>query len=269
MTDHITIPADAEGTDRPRIVITSSPEGLDAGLPSDAAIQFFYNGTDYFYLSVSAVSAGAYGLFNIGSVAGGDNQSWLDLDRYLQYAAATLWGTDGVDSSRISMDGKVELFTDAQPVQVNADDLKIQGPNTTEFVSVGLGVLDIAAAAATNNITAETVVETLTDQLGGFSAERRYKCEYVGNVRSSVAGDRVRIRIRQQTATGAVVGDFGEMTLPLANTPYPVNAWVLYTGRQVVSEKVVLTVQRAAGTGAVTYTPINAMLTDVAPTTTT
>lgn len=266
--NEITIPADAAGTDRPRIVITGTAP--DGGYPLDAAILFYWNRTDYWFIGVTRFEP-TWGAFVRGfeapSVGQGDHfeeiayssvSGVVDSERFI--------GNQGASGHVIELisDGEYRLSVSGTIERAAQVDYKItQG--VTEL-SEPRGTLDIAQAVATGGITTtETVVETLTQNAGDLSSQRRYNVAFIGRVLSTVAADRVKFRIRRQSVTGTVVADFGELLINAANVGQPVNCWSVIQGAGVLNEQFVLTAQRITGTGTITYSPISAILGDVAP----
>lgn len=260
----ITIPQDAGPAD-PRIVITTNPPTTIAGGNEvNAAILLYFSETDYFYLGV--IGGPSYGILFLGadfpSTGGGSVIAEYDAvpatDEVLQH----LWASKNGEASRITIDSEqVELHSGSGVVRVDAQDFVWQHDFFTD-VTLPRGTIDIATGANVGPFTAERICATLTDTSGAFEMGRRYRLDYAGSVTSTVAGDRVRIRIREDDEFGTILRECGEVTLGPIGSPFPIDVWTLYTGRQLVNEDVVLTLQRVAGAGNLTYRPHMAMNND-------
>jgi hypothetical protein len=98
--------------------------------------------------------------------------------------------------------------------------------------------------------TAETVVLTVTASLvAGTDYAVKARCL----TQSSVADDRVRARIREDSLTGAVI-DLQDVPLGGGNSPVRVYAEAEYTAPVTGSKTFVVTLVRQAGTGNIQLT---------------
>lgn len=270
--NEITIPADAAGTDRPRIVITGGV--VPGGYPVDAAILFYWNRTDYWYIGISRF--GDAGFFTRGFVSevSGDADHVEEIaygptgggarSVYWERFVARYVSPFGQVIETIDADGLRQSLSNGTIQRIASDYQDAQGGSS--LVSQSQGMMDIGGFSATAGITGETVVMSLVENAGDFVLGRRYRVEFMGRVTSTVAGDRARFRLRQTNAAGTIEAEFGEVTIPSGSVPVPFNGWCLYTGRGVVGETVVLTVERTAGAGTLTYAPIESAVSDAAPT---
>lgn len=110
-------------------------------------------------------------------------------------------------------------------------------------------VRDVNSAAFT---TTETVTDTVTASLiEGLT----YTVNSFISVRSSAAGDRDLVRVREDTLTGTVLRSANVFVQATGTaTDFPLYQEVLYTAIATGDKTFVLTGSRAAGTGSITHT---------------
>lgn len=258
----IVIPANAG--DAPRIVITSAPPE-SVGYPLAAAILFYWNATDYFYIGMADFGDDP-GVFVRGfsSVTTGTSDHYeqmsysnavdsLNSQRYIED-----FGT-GNNYFEFINDGEIQELADASFTRYAPDgNYRInssvpasaaQEPGMTIAANASSGVL----ATFTTTETAVQVMTQDADLPDGFFTTSRYLLIFNGRVRSTIAGDRVRLQIRQDNAAGAVLANVGDIICDVAGIGVPVTGVALYTGRNLGGETVVLTGQRIAGTGTCSF----------------
>lgn len=267
----LVIPQDAGPSD-PRIVISVDPIPFGPDEIS-AAIRFYINATDFFYIGVIRPAD----LPNIGHLITGVEQPSISSghtygDMFTDSAAPAYWEAkwsgfydDTGAAGHVTIGDFVEVSGESY-VRFESDfngtgDIQIHESGAD--VSQPRGVFDVETSGATNFTTTETVVESLTDGAATFQVDRRYLVSFHGGLTSTIASDKVRVRIRQTNASGTVERDCGEITLSATvGVPVPVDVSCLYTGRNVVGETVALSMVRSAGTGTITYTSDSAWVED-------
>lgn len=260
----IQIPADA-GPNDARIVITSEPpESL--GYNVDAAILFYWNATDYFYIGITNFGDPSAGYLVRGfrSETTGVEDHFEEISYWNDDPAFGIdWETfvGGDEGFTLNLMGNGGYYLSSDGIELNPQSgYWLQGedaPRTTMAV-------ELPGPSVGGITNTQTVVHTLTrDTSSPMMPDRRYEVRFIGRVRSTVAGDRVAFRIRETNATGTQVRYCGDIRLPDANSDVPVEFACLYEGRQVANETVVLTVVRTAGTGTITYFPGDAWARDI------
>lgn len=120
---------------------------------------------------------------------------------------------------------------------------------------IGQGTVDAGTEASypsANFTGTEIAADYVSEGQGVFSTTRSYKMEWTGTVQSSVAGDRVGLRIytgpNNNNLTGATQRfDYGQITIAAANTPQPFHVDAVFNG--VPGKFGLLGARRVSGTG--------------------
>lgn len=142
------------------------------------------------------------------------------------------------------------------------------GPDNSD---ISQGMVDFAAQSFTATIGGTEVV---FDWMGGpnsygrMVASRLYTVRFVGTIRSTSAGDRVRCRIysgpNNNNLTGAtLLGDTGTTTIAVAGVDQPWSAEWSFTGAP--GKYLLLATQRVSGAGTPSLTTNSRAVVDVFP----
>jgi hypothetical protein len=155
----------------------------------------------------------------------------------------------------------MEMYTES--VAAAADDkIQLFASNINLFpgvgwnvngVAQGFGRVDFVATQTTTATTTTTETVALTGATVTFQANRAYRIGAHGLAQSTVAADRVSIRVRKTNTAGASLLDFGQaITIPAAAVQSLFDASVIVvTNGAPPTAPLVLTYQRSSGTGNV------------------
>lgn len=254
----ITIPANAG--DAPRIVITSAPPQT-LGYPLAAAILFYWNATDYFYLGMADFGP------DIGVLVTGFHSDTTGTDDHFEEIAYDN-DADNIQSQRYFEDyvtgqtvfevisrGGLTMMTDDFNLRWAPEGNYLINSTTESDAAREVGMTvraDSTGGVLATFTTTEVVAVSVTadaDLPWGFRSQSRYLIVISGRIRSTVANDRLRLAFRMDNATGSFMSTVGDIIIDLANVGQPFTATALYNGRNLGGETVVLTGQRIAGTG--------------------
>jgi hypothetical protein len=254
----IVIPANA-GTG-PRIVITSAPPET-IGYQLAAAILFYWNDTDYFYFGIADFGP------DIGVLVRGFHSDTTGTDDHFEEIAYAN-GTDNIQSQRYFSDyvsgatlfeyisrGAIETYADLHQLRYAPEGAYLINSidDASAAQEVGMTVrADSTGGVLATFTTTEVVAVSITadaDLPWGFRVNSRYLIIVSGRVRSTIAGDRIRLQFRQDNAVGTFISTIGDIVIDVANIGQPFTAQCLYNGRNQGGETVVVTGQRVAGTG--------------------
>lgn len=225
------------GTD-PTDKLTAS---LNSGTPQ---IRFFDNGVETLRLS-----GGPGGSFLTGFDTSGDTKNaWqIATNAMTMHVGKTTVGETNVQTTRTGIRARTGTTESALDLNVG---------NTGKVNYGGIPILrrtgNVVREADVGTFTAETVIDTLT---ATTVIGRQYEIEWDGFARSSVANDRVQIRIREDSIAGTSRGEaFPRVDNAAANATAPMRCVAQYTADATETKTFVVTMQRFSGTGNITAT---------------
>ena len=133
------------------------------------------------------------------------------------------------------------------------------------------GICDTYLGTSSTNVTSEAIVDSLDGSWFGTGMEstRVYRADFAGTVSSTVAGNRIRLRIYRCPNFNSLVGatliaECGEVTIATASVAEPFNVSSEHIGVSA-DQYVVLTGQRTTGAGTCNVTTRLRTLTDISP----
>lgn len=120
------------------------------------------------------------------------------------------------------------------------------------FIEQGWGPVDFVARQTNSGTTTTAELVVLTSDTVDFYPNRAYKISVHGLVQSTVAADRVHVRIWKNAASGSSLMDSGQIVIPAASTQVLCDlSVVVITNSTPPTDVVVMSISRTAGTGNV------------------
>lgn len=136
---------------------------------------------------------------------------------------------------------------------------------------LSFGMCDTYLGDSSTNVTAEAIVDSTWGLWfgSGMQSTRYYRADFSGVVSSTVAGNRIRLRVYRAPTSGTLAGatliqECGEITVSAANIPQPFNVSATFQGVSA-DQYIALTGQRTLGAGTCNVTTRTRVLTDYSP----
>jgi hypothetical protein len=162
------------------------------------------------------------------------------------------------ESPLIEMYTSSEFYGLLSDIQVYASSLEIYpGSNSdnchfsVNFVEQGWGRVDFVARQTNTGTTTTAELVAITSSLIAFQPNRAYRITAHGLLQSTVAADRVDIRVRKTNTSGISLLDGGQQyTIPAASVQVLADlSVVVVTNGTPPTDHLVMTIARTAGTG--------------------